>query len=318
METIVVTEWLQDDHNGIFPVGARDKQMLWAPEAVNEPLKPKWPYLFKESIRAYPDQFWAEIIAYIVAKHLGFDVPAAYPAEKEIDGDIVAGALIEWMYEPRCESLVHAGDLFKQVIPEFDSELGKHHNIEDMCLLLRAVAQRTGFSGNVQEWLCDMSLYDALIGNTDRHQENWGFIFKYDVESNKSSVRMSPLYDNGTSLGHERFVEKVASWNDEALDRYISRGCHHLRYQRVDTKTRIPLMFMVEAICSERSTNRERLKNKLDALDLTSVLEEIETLTRVENVMPLSVERFNWISRVLTRRYQTLIKLLSKMDSEKP
>jgi hypothetical protein len=43
--------------------------------------------------------------------------------------------------------------------------------------------------------------FDALIGNTDRHHENWGLI---------NNERLSPLYDNGISLGW-RIEEKDSS-----------------------------------------------------------------------------------------------------------
>ena len=37
-------------------------------------------------------------------------------------------------------------------------------------------------------------IFDFLIGNSDRHQNNWAIIKKDD------DVRLSPLYDNGSSL----------------------------------------------------------------------------------------------------------------------
>jgi hypothetical protein len=47
--------------------------------------------------------------------------------------------------------------------------------------------------------------FDALIGNTDRHQDNWGIIITRQTEApNKiKKMRISPVFDNGTSMGHE-------------------------------------------------------------------------------------------------------------------
>ena len=44
-----------------------------------------------------------------------------------------------------------------------------------------------------------MIIFDALIGNSDRHHSNWGYIIE---ENNKtySNIRFSPLYDNGSQL----------------------------------------------------------------------------------------------------------------------
>lgn len=44
------------------------------------------------------------------------------------------------------------------------------------------------------EDLFRMLLFDALIGNTDRHINNWEYIVS------KSSIQAAPLYDNGASL----------------------------------------------------------------------------------------------------------------------
>ncbi|MFI3165719.1 MAG: HipA domain-containing protein [Bacillota bacterium] len=46
------------------------------------------------------------------------------------------------------------------------------------------------------EYFWDMFIVDALIGNFDRHNGNWGFI----VNENKSTVRLSPVYDCGSAF----------------------------------------------------------------------------------------------------------------------
>lgn len=303
MKTINVSSWVQDEHNGIFPVGARDKQMLWSPETVEEPVKPKWPYLFKESINSYPDQYWTEVVAYIISNHLDIKVPPAFPAVREIDGELVPGVLMEWLYDPNSESLVHGGDFLKQIIPDFDTQTGKQHNLKDMLRLLRVLAQHAMLKTDVQEWLSDMALFDALIGNTDRHQENWGFVYRSE------QLEMSAFYDNGTSLGHERFTDRVATWNDETLQRYINKGYHHLRYKREDERARIQLFDLVE-IVSIREANKERMVEKLSGFDIDTVLSEVESLVYVDSTIPFSRERFEWISRVLVARHQKLKEVL--------
>ena len=41
---------------------------------------------------------------------------------------------------------------------------------------------------------CEMFMYDALLGNTDRHPGNWGLVF------NGKYWSFSPIFDNGASL----------------------------------------------------------------------------------------------------------------------
>ena len=49
---------------------------------------------------------------------------------------------------------------------------------------------------NLESDFLVIPIFDALIGNSDRHHSNWGIV------KNKitGSIRISPLYDNGSLL----------------------------------------------------------------------------------------------------------------------
>lgn len=57
--------------------------------------------------------------------------------------------------------------------------------------------------------LCDRFIIDALIGNTDRHNGNWGFL-----KTGNTEICLAPVYDCGSSmspmLGDEELTEKAA------------------------------------------------------------------------------------------------------------
>lgn len=48
----------------------------------------------------------------------------------------------------------------------------------------------------MEKYFWDMFIADALIGNTDRHSNNWGYIFNEETNIR----RMSPIYDCGAGL----------------------------------------------------------------------------------------------------------------------
>lgn len=48
-------------------------------------------------------------------------------------------------------------------------------------------------------WI-EMMLFDYLIGNADRHQSNWGLLWKVSTDEKIVKLRRCPLYDNGSSL----------------------------------------------------------------------------------------------------------------------
>ena len=68
-------------------------------------------------------------------------------------------------------------------------------------------------------------IFDALIGESDRHEENWGIMRTYNESG--ISIDLSPLYDNGCSLLREfkdrNFADKYYT-GIKTLENYINRG----------------------------------------------------------------------------------------------
>lgn len=46
------------------------------------------------------------------------------------------------------------------------------------------------------DWFWDMFIVDALIGNWDRHNGNWGFLYNHETDK----ISLAPIYDCGSCL----------------------------------------------------------------------------------------------------------------------
>lgn len=58
------------------------------------------------------------------------------------------------------------------------------------------------------EWFWDMFIVDALIGNWDRHNGNWGFLYNAATDA----ISLAPIYDCGSCLypqADEEMMEKI-------------------------------------------------------------------------------------------------------------
>lgn len=81
--------------------------------------------------------------------------------------------------------------------------------------------------------LLKILVFDALIGETDRHEENWGIMITDE------QYQISPLYDNGCNLLREfkntEFAEKYYS-GKKNFDSYIERS-KSLIYNEITGKT---------------------------------------------------------------------------------
>lgn len=129
------------------------------------------------------------------------------------------------------------------------------------------------------------------------------------------TCKLSPLFDNGTSLGHERFIERIQNWSDDQLIKYVEKGHHHLRINQNDTKLRIPHFDLIAALVQIDDEVMDYVEKKLDNLDVEGMLAEMNNLTNIEISVPFDEQRFGWIKRNILIRLE-LIKEVLKNDSD--
>lgn len=73
----------------------------------------------------------------------------------------------------------------------------------------KTLEEQTAIDSKVlTEWFWDMFIVDALIGNWDRHNGNWGFLYN----SITDEISLAPIYDCGSCLfpqADEEIMQKV-------------------------------------------------------------------------------------------------------------
>ena len=300
-----VAQWESDAEFAIFPQGARAKDAVFAPDSPPEPvIIPGRRYLFKHSRRNYPDQFWAEVVAYRIGCSLGIEVPPAFAAWNSKTK--TCAALIEWFYVDGQEAFMWGGDFLQAIRPGYDLDRGNQHNLQDIKDLMRRMILSKVFKTDWRQWWVDALLFDALIGNTDRHQDNWGFV----IQTNGLSLRLSPLFDNGTSLGHERLIDKVEGWTDADVNRYVGKGCHLLKWSLDEQPPTNGHMNLLRRALSEWPQTCQTARQRLDftVVELTQVFDD---LTDLDVPVRLSFERRSFMLRLLRRRFELLKELLN-------
>ncbi len=308
-QPINVSDWKGDDEFEIYPQGARDKSLLISPaQSEYNFLIPNHRYLFKQSFqhrsRCYPDQYWAEIIAYRIGCLMNIPVPPAFVAYNNSNN--VCGALIEWFLnypdQPE-ERRVPGGDIMVSLMPEYDRKKGKDHNFIAVADYLTTLDKCFE-----ESWLifwCDMLLFDAIIGNTDRHQDNWELLWNQVQNDN---VRMSPVFDNGTSLGYEILESKMSGFlMSDRMNVYIKKGKHHIRWQLNDDD-RCQHGDMLLRLVKKYPLLKDRIKDKLNLLKIEQLRSIINDCILYPVSVPLSETRAKFICDLVESRYLTIKK----------
>jgi hypothetical protein len=215
----------------IEPMGTKRK--FWFSDADGA----RW--LFKYS-RPQTGEHWAEKIAAEIGVRLG--IPIARVELGMCDGAL--GACSQ-SFLPAESALVHGNELLQEVdqtYPVTQLRGVSKHTVEAVFGQLLTVDPPIGSPATLSAADCFVGylLLDALIGNGDRHHENWAVI--HDT----SSRRLAPSYDHASSLGRELLDEARAARLDgsdqsRTVDRYAGRATSAFYAISADLKPLSPI-----------------------------------------------------------------------------
>ncbi|PBP42879.1 hypothetical protein CCL11_15115 [Pseudomonas syringae] len=271
--------------------------------------------MFKLSDEKYPEQFWAELIAYQIGLLLNIRVPPAHAAFDSMTGE--CGSLSEWFYAPGEKVFYAAGQFFFREIRGFDRDKGTQHN------LLTAQNLNRDFMGDEQIYeFWSMLLFDSVIGNTDRHQENWGYLID-SLQNSKSVARrkgeqyslklkFAPWFDNGTSLGYQIIERKFDQWDATRLDNFIIKGRHHFRWAP-DNLVQVGHLESMEFIGRHNPNVRSLLLKKIRQLDTTRFAEIMDRLVDLPmpNHAKFTRPRADFVIKLTLRRIALITEKLN-------
>lgn len=155
----------------------------------------------------------------------------------------------------------------------------------------------------VQEHFWNMFVIDALIGNTDRNNSNWGIIVRKDGKK-----EIAPVYDNGNCLNNKWDDEKMKVVLEDAkmleAEAYKARRCiFELKGRKVNPYQIIEGMEYLE--CSEAVRKLiPRLGCAMDKIE--SMIDEIPVLTEVQKRFFNELIKFRY-ENVLLPVYEKLL-----------
>lgn len=136
----------------------------------------------------------------------------------------------------------------------------------------------------------DMFVIDSLIGNTDRHNGNWGFLFN----RNTGEVQFSPIYDCGSSLNPVLTDEEMEKINETEF-KNLTINCYSCLKEN---GKKINYMTYIKQIKNEECN--------LAIKRLFSHIKIDEINKFIDHVQEISEIRRDFYKKMIRQRYETL------------
>ncbi len=151
---------------------------------------------------------------------------------------------------------------------------------------------------SIQEKFWDMFIIDSIIGNTDRHNGNWGFL----VNKKTKKIEFSPIYDCGSCLNpmlEDSDIEKmnVEDFKNIVLNCY---SCLKENNKKINYMT-----FIKSRKNNECNEALKRMFNKIDIETIDSFINDISCISDV---------RKDFYKKIISMRYDILKKVYNELN----
>lgn len=312
-----ITDWPSGDQRFV-PIGKRIKKVVHHPDTSEL-------YYFKEPTERYPWEFWNEIIAYEVGRVLGFNVLKYEVAV--LNG--VAGCLSKSMTESPLEELIHGQQFMLRMLPTFETKKGSDHTFQ----LVEDFFNSTNEKSHqliINDFI-EMLVFDAIIGNRDRHQQNWAIIREIKIKNrtNKSllniflkkenfpdiviNARFSPFFDNGNCLAYNIIEEKLEDFlNDsDKLEKYLFgvKAVSHLKWHGKSLSHLELLQYIADKYSVIIDNTVIKIRNSYNEKLITDIVHGVDNgIIFDDKKYTLSLQRKKLITKLIIARTERLLQ----------
>lgn len=116
---------------------------------------------------------------------------------------------------------MHGNEVLAGWMPEYEKDKLRGQRDHTFANIINAIDATVTASDalQVKRSFAGLLMLDALIGNTDRHHENWALILNTDSDE----YTLSPSYDHGSSLGRE-LTDEARRDKHKNIAKYVRNG----------------------------------------------------------------------------------------------
>ena len=153
----------------------------------------------------------------------------------------------------------------------------------------------------IKEKFWDMFVIDSLIGNTDRHNGNWGFLV--DIKTNK--IEFAPIYDCGSCLNPMIDDDEIKKLQDNDI-KNLAINCYSCLKEN---GKKINYMTYIKE-CKNEECNKAILR-----VFKNIKIDEINKF--IDEISCMSNERKEFYKKIINIRYKIIKEVYNKINNEK-
>ncbi|MFZ1703568.1 MAG: HipA domain-containing protein [Saprospiraceae bacterium] len=190
----------------------------------------KWPvYIAKVGHKHYPIESITEHLLNKLGNFFGMEMADSELAYISYSNNKQIRFFSKYFLDQKREQLIHGADIYAGYLN--DEEIIKLIEKQERDIIIvqeakKAIEHLFPESPEILKQYIKLLLFDALIGNNDRHFYNWGCIKSLTNEN----IRFSPIYDTARGMFWNHSDEDILLWTnnnalkDQQLIKYINKS----------------------------------------------------------------------------------------------
>ena len=252
-------------------------------------------WLFKHP-RPNTGEHWAEKIAAEVASVIGIEHAKVELARFQDE----RGSVTE-SFATEGRTLYHGNQMLEVTVEGYNPDDRKfhqsHHTLANIWKVIDKVVVEPEDARQVKHTIAEYTVLDALIGNTDRHHENWGVLAQRKDDEWIGFV--APSFDHASSLGRELLdTRRDRLLAENRVGDYVKKGRGAIYWSKDERRGPSPLELVRRAARDYPESFRQTVL-KLEGID-ESVFHQIVNrvpsnwMTCSARMFAVALLRYNW------------------------